>query len=223
MRCREAQLRLAESRRTESAAPADNELLAHLSECPDCARLAEAAGMLNQMFEAAAVNDTLNVVPISERKHTVETEVALRKRKHVPAATIGLPRRRRMGVGIAVAIAVLAILSVIPFGYDRIVGYDVAFAGVDKNLATDDHMICDMLFALGLVEAAVDVKGCDSTCCLHIIDLKSSNEVHLVVTALNVMNPDDLSTEIIPLTVKSSRSLLHQAGEKIFGARPNGA
>ena len=110
----------------------------------------------------------------------------------------------------------IAALTLIPFQYDQTIGYEVAFAGVERELVEEDERVCDMLFALGLIEAAVDYLGCDTTCKLTVFDLKSKQEVQLVVAAFAHINPMDLNTNVIPVRATVSGSLLDRANERIL-------
>ena len=92
----------------------------------------------------------------------------------------------------------------------------MAFGGVNKELVEDDHHLCDILFNLGLVEADVDVLGCDTTCNIQIIYLKSKEEVDLVVSALARLNSNNLSTDVIPVRVGQSGSIIERVSESIL-------
>ena len=220
MHCREARLRLTGSRQDGSARTDDRELMDHLNQCPTCAREAAAAGTLRQMFTAAGVNDMEKVTPLHDQKLQVEARVARQQRPNVNA---GMARRGRLkwrpafGVGVVFVAAILiAALTLIPFQYDRTIGYEVSFAGIERELVEEDERVCDILFELGLIEAAVDFLGCDTTCKLTVFDLKSKQEVQLVVAAFAQVNPMDLTTDINPVRATVSGSLLDRANERIL-------
>jgi len=220
MRCREARLRLTGSRQNGSAGTEDRELLDHLNQCPACSREAAAAGTLRQILTASSVNDMENVTPLHEQKAQIEARLARHQRLKVNAGTSTRGRliwQPAFGVGVTLVVAALiAALILIPFQYDRTIGYEVAFAGVERELVEEDERVCDMLFALGLIEAAVDYLGCDTTCKLTVFDLKSKEEVQLVVAAFAHVNPLDLSSNIIPVRATVSGSLLDRANERIL-------
>lgn len=220
MRCRQARIRLTASTQDGSAKTDDQELLDHINHCPVCAREAAAAGTLRQIFTAAGVNDMENVTPLHEQKVRIEARLARHQRLKVSEGTARRGRlkwRPAYGVGVSlVAATLIAVLTLIPFQYDRTIGYEVAFAGVERDLVEEDERVCDMLFALGLIEAAVDFLGCDTTCKLTVIDLKSKEEVQLVVAAFAHINPMELSTNVIPVRATVSGSLLDRANERIL-------
>jgi len=220
MRCREARLRLTVSRQDRSAGTDDRELIDHLNQCPACAREAGAAGTLRQIFAASSVNDMEYVTPLHKQRLQVEARVAHQQHPNVNAGTARRERliwRPAFGVGLAlVAVTLIAALTLIPFQYDRTIGYEVAFAGIERELVEEDERVCDILFELGLIEAAVDFLGCDTTCKLTVFDLKSKQEVQLVVAAFAQVNPMDLTTDIIPVRATVSGSLLDRANERIL-------
>jgi len=226
MRCREVRLRLTEFRRGKPADIEDREMMDHLAVCPECAREAKAVHTLRQMLEAAAANDTAEMMPLSVQKRVVEARAAQLDRRPflrrlIRASDRNVARRRvRFGIGIAAAVFVLALVSLVPFRYDRTVGYDIAFAGVCRELAADDERICNVLFELGLHEADIDLSDCDLTCDLTVVDLKSKEEVDLVLAAFSGLCHDDPSADVIPVVTSTSGSLIHQANEKIFTGRP---
>ena len=73
--------------------------------------------------------------------------------------------------------------------------------------------MCDLLGHLGLVDAGVELNGCDTTCSVSILDLKTENEAHMVVGAIARLCESKLTTSIVPIRTKSTRTLLEQANE----------
>jgi hypothetical protein len=108
---------------------------------------------------------------------------------------------------------ILVVVTFVPFTRYRTVGYDLNLHNVSLELAQNDEHICELLARLGLVDAGVDLKGCDTTCSLAILDLKSEREAHLVVGAIARLSETDLSSSITPIRTKSSQSLLGQAND----------
>lgn len=217
MRCREARHRLTGSGLDDAALRHDQELMEHLKNCPECAEYAEAAGTLRQMLTAASSNDSENVVPMSQQRELVERRLAEPAGR--AADMHGHRRRLRYGIGIAVGAVVLVLASLIPFGYDRTIGYDVAFGGVCEEVAFDDEKICDLLYDLGLDQADIGAAYCDTTCSLRIIELRSLEEAELVVQAFSGLCKIDPTADVIPVVERGSGSLLDQANEKIFTGR----
>jgi hypothetical protein len=114
-----------------------------------------------------------------------------------------------------VAIVALA-FALVPFNYHEIISYDIRFGGVSPDLVQEDDRLCEMLSTLGLHEAGVDVLGCDTTCAVRIIDLKSAEEIELVTTALKVASSDRVTMTVTPVRTSGSATLLDRAQDKIF-------
>jgi len=124
---------------------------------------------------------------------------------------------RQPVVGLSMLVAVLALAAaLVPIEYYQTIGYDIRFAGVRPELVEEEEHICNILASLGLDEAAVDLLGCDSTCSLRILDLKSSDEVELVSSAMRSANRSQLTVKVTPLRRAASRTLLDRAQDQLF-------
>ena len=175
MRCSEIRRRLIESHGMVTAD--DRELKQHLLTCSDCAAFARAEQSLCRDLATAAVDDNTEEIPLSTLKSRVEARSqsihsAKTKEISIMSALIKQVKRRpSLGVTVGFAVVVLALITFIPFSFDNTVGYEVAIAGVNKDLAMDNEKINDLMAALGLENANVDVGDCESTCILKISDL----------------------------------------------------
>jgi hypothetical protein len=127
-----------------------------------------------------------------------------------------IARRPVPAFGTFMVVTVLVLLTLVPYKFTRTIGYEISFDGVNKELADDVGRICDMLFALGLENADVDVLGCDTTCSLLIVDLKSEDEVELVIAAFYQVDHDNLSTNVIPVRTSKTGTLLDKANETLL-------
>jgi len=228
MRYRKAKSRLNGSVKGGSLEKESPELLDHLKERPHYLEDRLAEQTLQQMFQAAGEDDAADVTPLPAMRRKIETQISLDRHRSITDHAVCETRRQPLfSIGVVVVAAALILLTLIPFKYDRAIGYDIAFAGVNRELAEDNERICDMLYALGLIEAAVDILECDTTCRVVIIDLKSRAEVQLVVTALENINPSRLTAKVIPVHSKTTGTLLDQANERLFNERiqmrPDGA
>jgi hypothetical protein len=195
----------------------DAELRNHLAGCESCAKAAEASGILLNLLAAAAVDDS-EAMPSLEFQRTRVQERLARGRQRLAVSPGRWAGRHKPALisGLAVVAACLA-LSLIPFTSYITVGYDLKLAGVDRDLATDDEIMCGILHGLGLVEASVDVEGCDTTCKLSILDLKSEREAFLVVGAVSTRNGFDLTSDITPIRAPRSASFWQQAHRILRG------
>ena len=155
MHCHEAQRRLTELGSSAADLRDDAPLNAHLASCDACARAAEATHTLRRAFDTVNQSDRDDMPTFDQVKSQVEqgasaTHPRLRGNKSI-MATIWNPLsgRTRWSIGLVTATAVLAFLTLVPFSYERTVGYEVALAGVDKNLAMDEGKIRVLLEKTG--------------------------------------------------------------------------
>jgi len=213
MRCDEAQNRI--DRGLSSAN--DQDLCDHLAGCKRCAEAAATSGMLAMFITTAAADDSEAMPSIEFQRTRVEERLA-RQGRPISVARRGWVRRHKPALisGLAV-VAVFLVLSLVPYTSYITIGYDLKLAGVDRDLATDDEVMCGILHGLGLVEASVDVEGCDTTCELSILDLKTEREAFLVVGAIATRNGFDLTTDITPIRAPRSSSFWQQAHRILRG------
>jgi len=206
MRCRQARNRLSLSASDSAAITADRELQEHLQACSECAREAAALGLLAQLMATAAEGDRKNLTTLEDQRGLVEAR-ARQENQRENRIHNGWTRSLQYGGVLATAMIVLVMVALVPFGPEQARGYSVAFGGVDLDLAHDDERICNMLYILGLHEAEVDLLGCDTTCNLLIVDLKTKAEANLVVAAMTSLSDDGLTSNVIPITERDESTL----------------
>jgi len=218
MRCSEARLRITGSRRGGYNIIDDPELLKHLRTCPSCKKEAQAAGILRQIFDINSTDDKTDIIPLEAQKKLVKAVVENSNRPAKQGFRIGhlFGKRATFGVSTIATAAVLILFALIPFKHDQVVGYEILFSGVDRDLVEEDATVCDILFNLDLPEADIDFLGCDTTCNLTVQFLKSKEEVERVLTAFSKFNDYEMSSNVIPIHTKTSRSLIEQVDDKLF-------
>ena len=154
MRCHEARSRLNESGRIDPER--DKELLQHLKQCPACARIAEASDELRRAFADAAVHDEAGGSSWTEQRRRVEASAGLtrtsqpREMPFMSRLKKQLKLRPRLSLGLGAAALVLLAGTVIPIKFDQTVGFEVAVAGVDRDLALDQQRLQQFLTQLGV-------------------------------------------------------------------------
>lgn len=191
MRCRQAKQKLKSKHFENSEIAKDQTLINHLHECPACASLVSAENLLRLDFQAAAVDDNEEVVTGWLLKAQVERQAAdanrskFRENYLMASFTKLFKKQSKLTIGVTTVVVVLLLSILIPFSYNKTIGYEVAFAGVDKNLALDSGKIQTLLEKLGIDGAVIDVSGCEATCNVKISDLKSTDDAKLVLAAFN--------------------------------------
>jgi hypothetical protein len=208
MRCRVVREEI-DAAGARGAQPMENpEIRAHLEKCSACAEYARASGFLHRSLTRAAADDSVDIIPLKNQRVTVEARLARGvkpERRHSPRWL------RRPALAGSLVVAVLAVVTLVPFSYYRTIGYDLNLDGVSLEIGQDDEVVCDLLHRLGLTEAGVDLHDCDSTCSLSILDLKSEREAYLVVGAIARLSESEVTTDLVPIRTRHSRSLLEKA------------
>ncbi|MEW5924139.1 MAG: T9SS type A sorting domain-containing protein [Candidatus Zixiibacteriota bacterium] len=214
MRCRQARKKLIELVLARVPLDRDGELMEHLSKCPACAAQAEAAVALNSDFESARGHDNSDSISWPTLKSKVEARVMTqinerKKEKSIMAGIYYRARRRpRFSIGVAAFAIVIMLSLIIPIRYDKTVGYEVAFAGVDKNLAMDGDKIALLLDKLGVDDAEVDVTDCDTTCKVFIKKLRSADDADLVIAAFSDIDNVELLEDVKPIRESSLGNII---------------
>jgi hypothetical protein len=222
MRCRQVKHRLSQYEKSGGDPLKDQPLADHLKSCRHCAEEASAAKLLTRLLRSAGEADEADIRPLDAARRRIEASGAVNVGREsivrrILDALSGTGRRQSIRLAYpAVVLALLLVVTLVPFRYHRTVGYAVAFAGVEKELVEDNEIVCDLLYDLGLWEADVDVLGCDTTCNVQVVSLKSLEEARMVVSALNQVESCCASSNIIPVREGTSASLLERASRDIL-------
>ncbi len=227
MRCGEAKRRLTEYWLEEPEQVDDQELLNHLRECSACARHAAAIRSLKRDFAAARAFDNDGGLPLSILRTRVEAHASISKPAETKERSLmstfmkNLRKRSKLSATVAVVAVVLAVLTLVPFRFERTVGYEVAVAGVDKDLALDSDRVAALLKALGMEAAKVDVTACEATCSLVVRELGSQEDAKLVAAAFLSGGEAGLDCEMIEVLDEHSSSLLNHTKNIIKNTQVN--
>jgi hypothetical protein len=195
--------------------------LEHLQDCPACARLAEAAQLLGQAIVVAGKEDKLDLPSLAVLKARVNSQRELagrgvaRETSIMTALKKQLRKRSRLGIGISVAAAVLAFLTLVPFTIEQTVGYEVAVAGVDENLALDSDKLTEFLTQLGVGDACFDVTDCNKVCNVKISELKSPDDAAIVLAAFDEFDNVEVLKDICETVSSANVSVLQMARKNI--------
>ncbi len=197
MRCAEARKRIIAGRGRVDNDPG---LARHLEECDRCAAFARAEHALNHDLALADYGTDSDDMPLSAIRSRVEARERELTRKNakeisvMSAALKQLKRRPALSFSMIFACAVLIIGTLVPFSFESTVGYEVAVAGVDRELAVDTDRVTELLSALGVQDANVTLGDCEQTCVLKISELKSEGDAKLVTTAFRELGNFECKT-----------------------------
>ncbi len=222
MRCRQVRNRLNESARADSKRTLDKEILEHLQSCQECARQAQAAAELRRAFVDNCQSDHIDRITWAQLQSQVEAQANLsqpNQSKETPLMSTlksQLKRRPKLSLGLAVTAVALLAMTLIPLKFDRTIGFEVAVAGVDRDLAFNTEKINEMLSKLGLAEVAVDVTGCEKTCNLIITQLKSEGDAQLVAAAFGNLANSDCRVLVEVISESTTGNVIDKAGNVWF-------
>ncbi|MBU0985391.1 MAG: T9SS type A sorting domain-containing protein [candidate division Zixibacteria bacterium] len=227
MRCHEIRKRLSDLSAANVTEIDDSALTDHLKNCDRCAAFARAELALRRDLNGRAAEDLSDGMPLSVLKTRVEARANLTSKPRIQelrimtAFTNQLKQRPRISATLALALVALLIMTLIPFTFDDTIGYEVAFAGVDKNLALDEDRLNELISAFGMEGVGINVGDCDVTCKVVISDVKSEGDVKILVEAFDRMGHCTVE-RIDSLTGNVSKYLYQQVSNKVFfGARNN--
>ena len=217
MRCSEIRRRI---NNINSDLALDKDLQNHISTCQKCAMLVKAELDLRKSFTEAGVSDDLEIIPWSIQKNRAEAEADQILQQEEKGFNImktiskQFTLRPKLSVSLCVGLALLLLITMIPFKIERSMGYEVAIAGVNKDLAMDSEKITKLLKAIGCDDASFNLGDCEATCELKISELKSEDEVKIVVAAFDKMG-NCIVEEITSVDGVSTNTLLNHAKNKI--------
>lgn len=192
----------------------------HLDSCRECALYAQAEKLLQTDIKSAMADDNIEIVPLAQLRNRIEADTSrpanMERLSFMRKLQDRMLRRPRTGIVVGAIMAVVILVTLIPFKLDQTIGYEVAIAGVDPNLALDEEKVNALLIALGVDGATFNVETCDPTCLVKITELKSPKDVMIITEAFNEMGNCVIDT-IISITELESASLLsHISGDIRF-------
>ncbi len=221
MRCREARRKLIKFRGIIPEDAENSELIEHIRHCPKCAALFKAENHLSRGFEIAAYDDNLDLISLQELKHRVESRIGSGSRSSTQETNIvnkiadQIRRRPKFGISLAAVVAILLVTTLVPIKWEETIGYRVAIAGVNKDLAMDQYKVQMLLNKLGMESAEYNVDDCEQTCQLIITKLKSEDDVNIVLAAFDKLGHCELK-EVAPICEGETGSLMEKATNFIF-------
>jgi hypothetical protein len=235
MLCWQARKRLTGHHWQPDAINRDKELLAHLKKCPKCYSLILTENTLGNDFETVRKDIPTGGVTLGQIKATAEAiqnPSGFWKLGNIRwlrnLATNLLPGKRyRYAFGIIVVI--FGFMAFVPFNFKEKTGYEVAIAGVDKNIAEDNPEITSLFCALGMgndktsalndsldtSKIRLNVGECRETCYLTISDLKTEKDVRIIIKTIMELGCCQID-KVIPIFHIESSSLLKHIAKQLI-------
>jgi hypothetical protein len=213
MRCHEAKRLLNEGEIS------NRKLAEHIQQCPDCAREAQAAGLIRKSMDSLRNEDTPEATPFSEIRSSLETHSATPSRKEysrMAEITRKMAARKKFSFGLGLAAAALLLFTLVPFSYDRVVGYDVEISGINPNQTININPIVQAMSGLGYDNISVSTNYASSGTSVQIMNLpdkKAAQEASAVFSTLTGLSGD---VEFSPKVEAVSGSLFAQVKEQLF-------
>ncbi len=212
MRCREAKRLLNERNMS------DPELAEHLRICPACARLAAAAGLIDTALHAIRSDAGEVPTPLAELRSRLESHPARTPRKErlrMAELTHKMSARKRLGFAVGLAVAALLFFVLVPFSYDRVVGYDLTISGLPTGQQIEVETLVKALDALGIKGASVSVDYATPEMAVHITNLTDPDAAQKASAAFTTLTGLKGETDIEPRVETVSGSLYAQVQEKL--------
>jgi hypothetical protein len=195
------------------------ELADHISSCPDCAKEAQAAGLIDSSLGTLRRQSTPEATPFAEIRERVETHPAASSRKEysrMAETTHKLAARKKLSFGLGLAVAALLFFTLVPFSYDRVVGYDLTISGIEPGPTININPIIQAMTGLGYDNVSVSTNYASSETSISISGLphkKAAQEASAVFSSLTGL---DGEVEFKPNTETVSGSLYAQVKDQFF-------
>jgi hypothetical protein len=220
MRCDEARKRMTEGRLEDPA------VAEHILTCVACAKLAAADRQLSRLLREAVETEMVPATPISIVRQRIESIAAesQRKEKRIMANVFDQFRvHPKLSWGLALAVVVFLFVSLVPFSYQRVTGYDatVAFADLPREISKES--LQGALAAIGQGDAKIMLEKQNEKTIYKVRGLSSQLSARELVAVVNALAGTKGHSEIVPVLVTVSGSLFAQVRDKIITIEVSGA
>ena len=219
MRCDEARTRMTEGL-LDDAAFAD-----HIQTCTACAKLATADRQLSRLLHEAVNAETAPTTPISIVRQRIETIAAGGQRKDNRIMSNIFTQFRihpRLGWSLALAVALFLFVSLVPFSYQRIAGYESTVAFNSPIQIAPEHLK-SALAAVGQSGVKVGLELTDAGSVFHLKGLPSQLAARQAVAVINSLAGTKGESQITPVYETISASLYAQARERLISIEIDGS
>jgi len=207
MRCREAKRRI-------DAWPDrfDRDVLEHIRSCSSCAEAAEAARYLKEITVREKAADGVSSTPLAEFRARAENRLINKQAKETIMSRIKseVHSRPKLAAGLGLAFFVFLFITLVPFSYDKVVGYEVSFAAGETENAVTVKELTTAMKSLGYGRASIDTRP-DKIVIRFLPNRDAARETAAVFYALTGYAGE---ATIKPMVRKVSGSLYAQVRDK---------
>jgi hypothetical protein len=138
-----------------------------------------------------------------------------KERLRMAELTHKLSARKRLGFTLGIAVAALLFFVLVPFSYDRVVGYDLTISGIPAGQQIQTGTVIKALDALGIMGASVSVEYGTPEMAVHIMNLTDPDAARKASAAFTTVTGLKGETEIEPRVETVSGSLYAQVRDKL--------
>jgi hypothetical protein len=207
MRCDEARKRMTEGKLDDPA------IAEHIQTCIACAKMAAAERQLSRLLREVVEAEMAPTTPISTVRQRIETIAARGQRKDNRIMSTLFTQFRihpRLRWGLALAVAFFLFVSLVPFSYQRISGYDatIAFAGVTEGIP--QAKVEQALESIGQSNVKVSVEQTGDNTNYRLKGFASESKAFEAVLALEMQAGTKGQSRIRPVLENVSSSLFAQ-------------
>jgi hypothetical protein len=213
MRCREAK------RRLNKTGEIDEELRRHLDGCPACSREFAARRLLDSAVESARGEKEMPITPFSEIRARVAADVGREEEKEdsiMSKVKNQFANHPRFSIGLVTALFVFVFVVLVPFSYDRTVGYNLAYTGLDSKYDLPPKMLTDVLSSLGYEQVRVELTRNGSYLDYHITGLPSETAAREASAAFLSLTGYSGEPVMTLVAKKTSASLYAQVKDRLI-------
>lgn len=212
MGCQEAKRRLNE------IGEIDGELREHLDRCPECSREVAAWRLIETALENTRTDHEEPATPFAEIRAKITADRGLEKKKEnsiMSEVQKQIAGHRRFSIALAVAVTVFAFVVLVPFSYDRTIGYNLAYTGLDSEYELPPEMLTEVLTTL-YRQVRVELTQNGSYLDYSITGLPSrtaAKEASVAFASLTGYSGEPVITLVV---TKTSASLYAQVRDKLI-------
>ncbi len=208
MRCNEARKLLTEG--IDRSAP---DLAAHLEVCAECQRVASASRELNSLLDTA--RGEIPIVEFGVIRRRAETAAGSQSRWENIMSRLAhrSNEHRRLITGIGFALVVFLIVTLIPFSYTAVTGYQITLTG-EERLEVSPDLLTAALTAVGYEDITVTEGELAGQYVLS--GLANEQEAQNIAVALAGLSGSNRVPAVEPIEGKLSGTIYAQAAKRII-------